>query len=550
MVMKVIIGSLSFLIITFVAAGSSARHIDVLPDGTMFISNKLIVVNVYGAPAYQTGKTIAGRAVTGIPSVDELCNRLGIVKVERLYRGILRKPALIREVSRMYIFTFSEEVNVLSAIPVLTGDPNIEFAELYALPRLHYEPDDPYLDQQWYLYHTYTIEAWDTVRGDTTRRSIIAIVDTGVNWEHDDLGPNVWVNGAEDLNHNGILDPDDINFTDDDGNGFIDDVIGWDFGDDDNDPAEDALLHGSGVASSASEATDNDYLGAGMGFSARLMCLKAADQQGNFLNPYACIIYAADNGAQIINCSWGYLNYSQAEQDIINAAWEEDVLVIASAGANSNDTRMYPAAYEHVMGVTATDQDDHKAYFASYGTWVDICAPGVNIPVIYGDDYSINSGTSYSTAIVAGLAGLLRTWYPEYSNDEIQQLIENSADPIDHLNPGYEGQLGSGRINSLACVRTGLDDPSVKPKAFALSQNYPNPFNSATVLNYTLPEAGWVTLSVYNILGRCVDILHRGNRQAGDYTVAWDASDLPSGIYFARIKAGRHSDSIKLLLLK
>jgi subtilisin family serine protease len=542
--------TLPYLIISSAIAGSSARHIDVLPDGAMFISNKLIVVNEYGAPAYQTTKSIAGWAVTGVPSVDELCRKLGVISVEPFYRGILRKPALIREVSRMYIFTFSGEVNVLSASTVLTEDPNIELAELYTLPRLHYEPDDPYLDQQWHLYHTYTIEAWDTVRGDTTRHSIIAIVDTGVNWEHDDLGPNIWVNDAEDLNHNGIFDPEDINFTDDDSNGFVDDVVGWDFGDDDNDPAEDAVFHGSGVASSASEATDNDILGAGMGFSARLMCLKWTDHQGNFLDPYPCIIYAADNGAQIINCSWGYLNYSQAQQDIINAVWEEDVLVIASAGANSNDTRMYPAAYEHVMAVTATDQEDHKAYFASYGTWIDICAPGVNIPVIYRDDYSINSGTSYSTAIVAGLAGLLRTWYPEYSNDEIQQLIENSADPIDHLNPGYEGLLGAGRINSMGCVTTGLDDPLMKPRSLFLSQNYPNPFNSATVLNYTLTEAGSVTLSVYNILGRSVDILHQGSQQAGDYAIAWDASDLPSGIYFARLKAGRHSESIKLLLLK
>ncbi len=541
--------SLPFLIISPAIAGSQADHIDILSDGTMFISNKLIVVNEYDAPAYQTDESFSEFASTGVPSVDELCRKLKVINVEPFYSGFLRKEALIREISRMYVFTLSGEIGVQSAIPILTGDSNIEFAELYTIPRLHYEPDDPYLDQQWHLYHTYTIEAWDTVRGDTTRHSVIAIVDTGVDWEHDDLGPNVWVIDAEDLNHNGFLDPDDINFADDDGNGFVDDVIGWDFGDDDNDPAEDALLHGSGVAGSASEATDNDILGAGMGFSARLMCLKAADYQGNFLNPYSCIIYAADNGAQIINCSWGFLNYSQAEQNIINAVWEEDVLVIASAGA-MDSTRMYPAAYEHVMAVTATDQDDRKPYFASYGTWVDICAPGVNILAIYGDDYSIVSGTSFSTAIVAGLAGLLRTQYPGYSNDEIQQLIENSADPIDHLNPGYEGLLGAGRINSLACVATGLYDRQVQPRILSLSQNYPNPFNSATVLNYLLPESGPVTLSVYNILGQHMITFFDGIQQAGVYSMAWEASDLSSGIYFVRLETIEHSESIKLLLLK
>ena len=97
---------------------------------------------------------------------------------------------------------------------------------------------------------------------------------------------------------------------------------------------------------------------------------------------------------------------------------------------------MYPAAYDHVMAVTATDQNDHKAYFASFGDWVDICAPGVNILAIYGDDYSVVSGTSFSAAMVAGLDGLVKAWYPAYSNDEIQLVIENAADPIDHLNPG------------------------------------------------------------------------------------------------------------------
>ncbi len=548
--LKAITPFLSVLIISSALAGSPADHIDVLSDGTMFISNRLIVVNEYNAQAYQTEKSSSGYAVTGVASVDELCRKLKVIKVEPFYKGILRKPALIREVSRMYIFTLSGDVSVLSAIPVLTGDPNIELAELYTLPNLHYEPNDPYLDQQWYLSHTHTLEAWDTVRGDTTRHSIIAIVDTGVNWEHDDLGPNVWVNDAEDLNHNGIFDPEDINFTDDDGNGFVDDVIGWDFGENDNDPAEDDLLHGSGVASSASEATDNDILGAGMGFSARLMCLKAADHQGNFLDPYPCIIYAADNGAHIINCSWGYLNYSQAQQNIINAVWEEDVLVVASAGANSNDIRMYPAAYDHVMAVTATDQNDRKAYFASYGTWVDICAPGVFILAIYEDDYIVVSGTSFSTAIVAGLAGLLRAWYPEYSNDEIQQLIENSADPIDHLNPGFEGLLGAGRINSLACIATGINDGPAQPLSFSLSQNYPNPFNSATVLNYSLPEACPVTICIHNLLGQQVDILYEGVQHAGEHSVTWDASNFPSGVYFARLETGGYAESLKLVLLK
>ena len=211
---------------------------------------------------------------------------------------------------------------------------------------------------------------------------------------------------------------------------------------------------------------------------------------------------------------------------------------------------MYPAAYDHVMAVTATDQNDRKAYFASYGTWVDICAPGVFILAIYEDDYRVVSGTSFSTAIVSGLAGLLRAWYPGHSNDEIQLLIENSADPIDHLNPGFEGLLGAGRINSLACIATGINDGPAQPVSFSLFQNYPNPFNSATVLNYNLPEACPITICIHNLLGQRVDILYEGVRQAGEHSVTWDASDFPSGIYFARLETGGYAESLKLVLLK
>ena len=147
--LKSITISLPFLLISSALAGSPAKHIDVLPDGTVYLDNKLIVANEYGLPAYQTEESASGCAVTGVASVDELCRRLGVINVEPLYKGRLRKPALFREVSRVYIFTLSGEVSLFSALPLLIGDPNIEIAELYTIPNLHYEPNDPYLDQQW-----------------------------------------------------------------------------------------------------------------------------------------------------------------------------------------------------------------------------------------------------------------------------------------------------------------------------------------------------------------------------------------------------------------
>jgi len=533
------------------SAHAGAWQVAYLPDGTKYLNDRIVVVMKSDSPSLITGQRQDAYALTGIASIDRICRDFKIVAVEPLYKGILRKPAFVREVSRIYVFTLAEFSDPLAVIPFLVNDPHVETAELYTLSVLHYEPDDPFFDMQWYLAHTHVPEAWDTVRGDTTGHSIIGIVDTGVDWEHNDIHPNIWINELEDLNHNNTLDQADLNGIDDDGNGFVDDVVGWDFGADDNDPRENYVIHGSPVAGTASEATDNDILGAGMGFSARIMCLKAADSNGNFpVDIWPAIVYAGDNGAQIVNCSWGTLTFNQYEQNIINALWEEDVLVIASAGGLSDSTRMYPAAYEHVMAVTATDQSDHKASFAGYGTWVDISAPGLDIYVIYGSDYVVVSGTSFSTGLVSGLAALVRAWFPYLTNDETEQLIKDSADPIDDQNPGYPGQLGAGRINAMACVQTAIDQAQLRPTAFSFDSNYPNPFNAATVLRYSLPRQSPVTLNIYNLVGQRIATIFQGEKPAGEHSVSWDASAFSSGIYFARLETDNGSKNIKLVLLK
>ena len=525
--------------------------IGALPDGTKYITDKFVVVTEDNLPPLIVNMNRHDMTFAGVESIDRLCKELGIERVESFYKGVLRKPNLARTLEKIYIFTLSNTAGFSTAITALNNSPDIKYAEPLTIPELHYEPNDPYLFQQWYFPHTQTLEAWDVVRGDTTRHSIIAIIDTGVDWVHDDLQPNIWVNDLEDINGDGVFDPGDNNYIDDDSNGYIDDVVGWDFGDNDNDPSEDALLHGSAVASVASEATDNDMLGAGIGFSARLMCVKGANSSGGFpIEVWQGVIYAADNGAQIINCSWGTTFYNQYEQDIINAVWAEDALVIASAGANG-DTPMYPAAYDHVMAVTATDQDDHKPYFAGYGTWVDISAPGVNILVISGDDYEYHNGTSYSTAMVSGLAALVRAWYPDYSNDETENLIKDSAYPIDHLNPGYEGMLGAGRINAYNCFEmTDIDHRSNVLPLSTYLRIFPNPFNPISKIEYGFSETSYIILSIYNLLGQQVATIYEGIQQAGEHCVVWDASAFPSGVYFARLETEGHSKNIKMVLLK
>ncbi|MEE9553913.1 MAG: S8/S53 family peptidase [candidate division Zixibacteria bacterium] len=525
--------------------------IDAFPDGTKYITDKFVVVTEDNLPPLIVNVNRHDETFTGVESIDRLCGELGIERVESFYKGVLRKPNLKKTLDRIYIFTLSDVSVFSTTIKAFNDIAEIKSAEFMTIPEFHYEPNDPFLFQQWYLPHTQTLEAWDIVRGDTTRHSIIAIIDTGVDWDHDDLQPNIWVNDLEDLNGNGVFDSGDNNYIDDDDNGFIDDVIGWDFGDNDNDPSEDALLHGSAVASVASEATDNDILGAGIGFSSRLMPVKAANSDGSFpIDVWNGVIYAADNGAQIINCSWGTTFYNQFEQDIINAVWAEDVLVIASAGANG-DTPAYPAAYDNVIAVTATDQDDRKPYFAGYGEWVDISAPGIDILVISGNDYEFHNGTSYSTAMVSGLAALVRAWYPDYSNYETENLIKDSAEPIDHLNPGYQGMLGAGRINAYNCFETtGNDNYQYKLPGMTYLRTYPNPFNPSATIDYGLVESILITLSIYNLLGQRITTVFEGVQNAGEHTITWDASAFPSGVYFARLEAEGRTENVKMIMLK
>lgn len=535
------------LIAGFAYAGSANYQIVKSADELEYIGNQVVVVNTPDAPAFLTNSYNLGYASSGVESVDRLCLQLGVIKVEPFYKGILRKPVLTEAISRIYIFTLETGRDAQTAAAELAKNPNIAIAEIRHIPKLFYTPNDPNVEQQWFLAHTHTLEAWDIVRGDTTRHAVIGIVDTGIDYGYPDLAANIWVNEPEDLNDNNMLDMGDIDNIDQDSNGVVDDVIGWDFAEDDYDPMG-GNPHGTGVAGCVSEVTDNGLMGAGIGFSARLMCLKAITDGGYLVEGYIPMLYAADNGAQIVNCSWGIPVYHEFEQYIIDAVWQADVLVIAAGG--EGDMVVYPAGYDHVMAVSATDQYDHKAPFGPYGEYIDICAPGVSLLIPWDDGLSIVSGTSFATGFVSGLAALLRTWYPDFTNDQIEQLIKDSADPIDHLNPGFEGLLGAGRINCYNGVMTGIDYKPEVPAGYQLPQNYPNPFNASTTIVYELAQKSDVIIDMYDILGRRIETLISQNQPAGLHSIIWNASDLASGIYFYKMRAGNIVQSRRCLLIK
>lgn len=436
------------------AVPQSAKMI--LADGGQGFSDRFILLT--NSDVGELPITVSsGRLIsTGILALDRLCADHRVNKIEKWYPYPVAHDELKWVAERMYICYIEPGADIIAAIDAFAADNHIEAAEPYRIPRLSYVPNDPYRSSQWFLGKINAYGAWDVVRGDATATTIIGIIDTGVYWIHPDLLPNIWINAVEDLNHNKTLDAGDINGIDDDGNGFVDDVLGWDFGVGDNNPQEESPTHGTHVAGCASEATNNYIGGSGIGWSAKVMAVKGANASGDLTAVWQAAVYAADRGAHILNFSWGAPGWSSIEQTQINSFYSMGILVVAAAGNDDHWTPPYvnyPSAYTHVLAVASTTTSDTKSSFSNYGAWVDVSAPGSDIYSTWSTNtYMNNSGTSMSSPITAGLAALLKSVDNSLTPNQITDIIKNTAVPIDTLNPGYVGQLGRGRINAGAAL--------------------------------------------------------------------------------------------------
>lgn len=317
-------------------------------------------------------------------------------------------------------------------------------------------PNDSLISQQFYLDQVKLFSAWDWEQG--SRAIVIAIVDNGTDYRHPDLNDKLWTN---------LVEAGGVCGVDDDGNGFVDDVIGWDFGNDDNDPmygTDEARVaaHGTHTAGIAGAMTNNITGIAGVGWNCRIMPIKVSADDDAMSIPfgYEGIVYAADQGAHIINNSWGRTGlYSQFEQDIIDYATSKGSIVIAAAGNTRKDEAFFPAAYVHVVAVAAVNETDVKASYSTTGKFVDLAAPGGDgtkgilstFPVARGS-YGEMNGTSFASPIVAGIMGLLINRFPHLDQTELIRQVVLTSDRIDHLNPNFIGLLGQGRANAFRAL--------------------------------------------------------------------------------------------------
>jgi subtilisin family serine protease len=382
---------------------------------------------------------------------------------------------------RVYVVSLAPGSDPQQVANSLGSRPDVEYAEPDYLAHAALTPDDPRYPDQWGLPQIGAEAAWDVTKGSPA--VAIAVIDTGLDLNHPDLAGKLWVNPGE-VAGNGL---------DDDANGLVDDVHGWDWVGGDNAPQDDTG-HGTHVAGIAAAATDNGIGVAGACPNCRVMALKALDAAGvgTYSNIAAAIIYAADKGARVVNLSLGGYGDSSLLRDAAAYA-SQTAVVVAAAGNDNKPDRFYPAAYDgSVIAVAATDPDDAKTAFSNYGDWVDIGAPGLGIwSTLLDDDYASWSGSSMAVPFVSGVAGLVRSANPGSSAGAVRGQLLHTADPVDAANPGHEGMLGAGRLNAVAAVTTAAQ-PEISITSFTVDGEVDgHPQRGSTVsLTATLAN-GW-----------------------------------------------------------
>lgn len=389
--------------------------------------------------------------VQSIPGLELIASKYGFTNLSKPFAAAKNSEVL----QRTYLLEFSSIQNVDRCIKDLENLKGVEYAEKVPLDRMFLTPNDPSFSSQWGLTNINAPTAWNYFS--TGSNVVVAIVDDAIERTHADLSPNLWVNPGEIAGNN----------IDDDNNGYIDDINGYDVGSNDNNPnpPNSSFDHGTHVAGIVSARSNNGAGVASIGFSCKLMCVKSTTTVGQVTNGYDGIVYAAVSGADIINMSWGGPGSSTTGQNIVNYAVGEGCILIAAAGNDNVDTQFYPAAYNNVVSVAATTSTNTKASFSNYGTWIDVSAPGNNIySTTVGNTYGNKSGTSMASPMVAGLAGLMKSLNPTMPNADLINCLLSTAVNINAQNPSYIGQLGSGRIDAaaaMACVSTSLNNPPV-----------------------------------------------------------------------------------------
>ena len=403
----------------------------------------------------------ATRPATGLAAV-------GIRRIVQVLTSNARtKPSA--DIAQIYLAELSADASVDEVIVALRSRSDVLYAQPNHLFETFQTTNDPKLAEQFHLDQIRWPNLFATLPP-KQKEIVVAVIDSGIDYRHEDLSAAIWTNTAEAQGSPGI---------DDDGNGYVDDIRGWDFTDaptlpgqgdfrtPDNDPIDESS-HGTQVAGVIG-ATQNNGIGVAGVADCKLMAIRAGltfDQGGTFLQEddlAAGIIYAVDNGADILNLSWGSFDRAYVIEDVIRYAVERGVIVIAAAGNSGAPPVAYPAALDDVISVSAVETTGNLASFSSYGHVLDMVAPGVNIVSTRLDNtYGPRSGSSFAAPQVSGLAALLLSRQPDMSPSQIRGALVASTTDLGAF--GWDREFGSGLIDAslLTPYLTGTSSTTVR----------------------------------------------------------------------------------------
>ncbi len=401
----------------------------------------------------------------------------------------------------------SDGLTVEEALATYRANPAVLYAEPDYRVHLIDMPDDARLADLWGMNNTGQTggtldadidapQAWDVTTGSGS--TIVAVIDTGVDYTHEDLAANMWVNTGET--------PGDG--LDNDGNGYVDDVYGYDFANHDADPMDDHN-HGTHVAGTIGAVGNNGIGVTGVNWNVQIMAVKFlnANGSGTLSDAVEAIHYSVDMGATISNNSWGdNEEFSQALYDAVAYAGNAGQIFLAGAGngnalglgQNNDQIPFYPASFDldNIISVAATDSNDARATFSNYGTTsVDLAAPGVSIlSTTPGNTYSSFSGTSMATPHVAGVAALIQGLHPDWTYRQVIDQLLGTVDPL----PAWQNlTVTGGRLNAAAAV--GNPQPPPPPPAPATLPLFED-FSDGSADHFLVRSGAWsVGSGRYNV---------------------------------------------------
>lgn len=457
------------------------------------------------------------------------------IAVHKGVKGIMGTPTISIPSLGIESVKISTQVSLLQAIEEFKKNPEVEFAEPNGIVRAAGIPNDPMYPFQWGLHKTEAAKAWDITTGN--RDVVVAVIDTGINYKHQDFGGGIGPNFRV--------------------------VGGYDFVNKDDDPTDDDG-HGTHVAGIIGALTNDTTGMVGLNWDVKLLAVKVLNAQGSGTDEWVAqgIDFARQNGANIINLSLGSPTPSETVRTAVNRALASNITIVAASGNDACNyldgefckTKVftapvgYPAAFPGVIAVGASDLNDKLAVFSNSGKELALVAPGVDVFSSVLSGYAKYSGTSMAASHVAGVAALILSVRPGLSPSGVRAFLTGFTDDLDV--PGFDTLTGHGRLNAFRSVQAA--QRGFAEEVLAQSVPFPNPFlaSQQATVSLSVPQeiaGNNLRIHIFNMRGSKVRTIVDTNFWDGKND---DGHLLSSGLYFYKMETDKGKTEGQLTLVR